>query len=203
MKKLIFLSAAYGMMNSFAQAQTMEAIDLPAPQVENQITLYQALKDRHAVRDFSNRPIDNQMLSNILWVAYGINRADGRRTIPTAKNEQDLSVYVTNDKGVFLYNAPVNRLEQIATTSLLPLFQTQDYMQNVPLVLIYVGSKAETNFAFMHAGSAYQNVDLYAATNHLGTVVRAWFDKQNVARALGLSQNQQVIVSQAIGYEKE
>ena len=59
------------------------------------------------------------------------------------------------------------------------------------------------DYAVMHAGSAYQNVDLYAATNNLGSVVRAFFDKQEVAKALNLKENQQVIVSQAIGYEEE
>jgi len=196
----MILSAAFGVMSSVAMANE---IILPEPQIYDGPTLYQALKDRHAVRDFSSRPIDRQMLSNILWVAYGVNRDDGRRTIPTAKNEQDLTIYLTNNEGVFLYNAGNNALKEISSESLLPLFQTQDYMQNVPLVLIYVGSTAETNFAYMHAGSAYQNVDLYAATNNLGTVVRAWFDKNAVQEALNLPQNQQVIVSQAIGYEAE
>jgi len=199
-KKTMFLSAAFGVMSSVAMA---DSIILPEPQIDNGVTLYQALQDRHAVRDFSTRPIDAQILSNILWVAYGINREDGRRTIPTAKNEQDLSVYVADDKGTFLYNAQTNALDLVSSERLLPLFQTQDYMQKVPVVLIYVGSTADTNFAFMHAGSAYQNVDLYAATNNIGTVVRAWFDKQAVAQALNLPEDQQVIISQAIGYEAE
>lgn len=200
-KKIMFLSAAFSVMSSAAMA--FETINLPAPQVDQEASLYQALKNRHSVRSFTDKPIDNQMLSNILWVAYGANREDGRRTIPTAKNEKDLSVYVTDSKGTFLYNGEANTLQMVSPESLLPMFQSQPFMSKVPVVLIYTGSKANRNFSVMHAGSAYQNVELYAATNNLGCVVRALFDYEEVARALNLPEDQRVIVSQAIGYEKE
>ena len=67
MKKLMILSAAFGLMSSVALA---EVIELPTPQIDNGATLYQALKDRHSVRSYAKKPIDKQMLSNILWVAY-------------------------------------------------------------------------------------------------------------------------------------
>ena len=198
MKNIIILSAAFGVISSVAKANSIE---LPAPQIDNTPTLYQALQNRHSVKQFSNEPVDRQMLSNILWVAYGVNRQDGRRTIPTARNEKDLSIYVTDNKGVFLYNAETNALDLVSEQSLLGLFQSQPYMANVPVVLIYVGSTADNNYAVMHAGSAYQNVELYAATNDLGSVVRGLFDKEEVARALNLPSNERVIVSQAIGHE--
>lgn len=201
MKKTMILSAAFGAIGSTAMA--FETIELPAPDINEDVTLYQALQDRQSVRSFAAKPVDRQMLSNILWVAYGVNREDGRRTIPTAKDEKDLSIYVTNDQGVFLYDATENALQMISPKSLLPLFQTQDYMQNVPVVLIYVGSTDENDFAAMHAGAAYQNVGLYAATNDIGCIVRGWFDKAGVSKALNLPSDQRVIISQAIGYEAE
>ena len=200
MKKLMILSTAFGLMSSVAMAQTIE---LPAPQIDNGVTLYQALKDRHSVRSYAQKPIDKQMLSNILWVAYGANREDGRRTIPTARNEKDLSVYVTDSEGTFLYDGESNTLIKVLDNSLLDMFQSQPFMANVPLVLIYTGSTADNDYAIMHAGSAYQNVELYAATNNLGCVVRALFDKEAVAKSLHLPEGQRVIVSQAIGYEEE
>ena len=199
-KKIMFLAAAFGAIGSTATA--FESINLPQPNVDNGVTLYQALKDRHAVRSFTDEPVDNQMLSNILWVAYGVNREDGRRTIPTAKNEKDLSIYVTDKLGTFLYDAQNNALQMVLPESLLPLFQTQDYMQNVPVVLIYVGSTDDNHFAVMHAGSAYQNAGLYAASVGLNNVVRAWIDYEAVARALKLPNDKKVIVTQAIGWGK-
>ncbi|MBO7097999.1 MAG: nitroreductase family protein [Alphaproteobacteria bacterium] len=200
MKKIMILSAAFGLMSSVATAET---INLPTPQIDNGATLYQALKERHSVRSYSTKPIDQQMLSNILWVAYGANREDGRRTIPTARNLKDLSVYVTDSEGTFLYDGEANTLTKVLDNSLLDMFQSQPFMANVPVVLIYTGSKADNDYAIMHAGSAYQNVELYAATNELGCVVRALFDKEAVAKALNLPEDERAIVSQAIGYEEE
>lgn len=200
MKKLMILSAAFGLMSSVAAAETIE---LPTPQVDNGATLYQALKDRHSVRSYENKKIDRQMLSNILWVAYGTNREDGRRTIPTARNQKNLSVYVTDDEGTFLYDGEKNTLERVLDKSMLSYFQTQPFMENVPLVLIYTGSKGDDDYPVMHAGSAYQNVELYVATNELGCVVRGLFDRIEVAKALGLADDQRAIISQAIGYAKE
>lgn len=200
MRKMMILSAAFGLMSSVAAAET---INLPEPKVDNGATLYQALKDRHSVRSYSAKPIDQQTLSNILWVAYGANREDGRRTIPTARNEKDLSVYVTDRDGTFLYDGEANTLTKVLDNSLLDMFQSQPFMANVPVVLIYTGSKADNNYAIMHAGSAYQNVELYAATTDIGCVVRALFDKEAVAKALNLPDDQRAIVSQALGYEEE
>ena len=200
MKKLMILSTAFGLMSSVAAAETIE---LPAPQIDNGATLYQALKDRHSVRSYENKQINKQMLSNILWVAYGANREDGRRTIPTARNQKNLSVYVTDSEGTFLYNGENNTLERVLDESMLSYFQTQPFMENVPVVLIYTGSKGDDDYPVMHAGSAYQNVELYAATNELGCVVRGLFDRGEVAKALGLADDQRAIVSQAIGYAKE
>ena len=200
MKKLMILSAAFGLMSSVAGAET---INLPAPNVDNGATLYQALKDRHSVRSYTSKPVEEQMLSNVLWAAYGANRDDGRRTIPTARNLKDLSVYVTKADGTFLYDGEANTLTKVSDKSLLDMFQSQPYMANVPLVLIYTGSKDEHLFPVMHAGSAYQNVELYVATTDLGCVVRALFDHEAVAKAMNLPEDQQIIVTQAIGYEEK
>ncbi len=201
MKKTTILSAAFGLISSVAGA--FEPIQLPEPKIDTQASLYQALKTRKSVRRFENKKIEPQMMSNVLWVAYGANRADGRRTIPTARNEKDLSVYVAQKDGVFLYDGEANTLTKVLDQNILDLFATQPFMENVPAVLIYTGSTDEKHYSIMHAGSAYQNVELYAATNNLGSVVRALFDKNVVAKTLKLPENEQVIVSQAIGYEED
>ena len=52
----------------------------------------------------------------------------------------------------------------------------------------------------MHAGSAYQNVGLYAASKGMHSVVRGYFDNDRVAKALNLENGERAIVSQAIGW---
>ena len=201
MKKLLALTMLAGMIASNAQA--LEIVKLPEPQIDKSVTLYDALKNRKSVRSYEQKELDLQTLSNILWVAYGVNRDDGRRTIPTARNAKDLSVYVAKKDGVWLYNADTNELKQMSADNIMYTFGTQPFMKEVPAVLVYAGSDKDHNFSVMHAGSAYQNVELYAGTNNLGCVVRAMFDKDAFAKAVQLPAGQRIIVSQAIGYEKE
>lgn len=188
-----------GLATAMTGMQVMAGdIALPKPQLTGEVSLMQALQQRHSDRSFSEKALDNQTLSNLLWVAYGVNRPDGRRTIPTALNEKDLNIYVVKADGIFLYEADNNLLKQVSDKNALNLFQAQDYMRAVPVVFVYTGNSAD--YSVMHAGAAYQNVGLYTATNGLGSIVRGYFDKQEVAKALGLSATQRVIISQAIGW---
>ena len=175
-------------------------IKLPAPDKTNTTTLIQALEKRHSDREFSDKAIDNQTLSTILWAAYGVNREDGKRTIPTALDKKDLSVYVFNKDGIWLYDASTNTLKQQSAENHLDLFRMQDYMNAVSTVLVYTGSTEE--YAVMHAGAAYQNVELYAAANDMASIVRGYFDHEKVQEVLSLPAGQRVIISQAIGWKK-
>ena len=175
-------------------------IKLPEPDRSNTTTLIQALEKRHSDREFSDKAIDNKTLSTILWAAYGVNRPDGKRTIPTALDKKDLNVYVFNKDGIWLYDAPSNTLKQQSNENHLDLFQLQDYMKPVSTVLVYTGSTED--YAVMHAGSAYQNVELYAAANNMGSFVRGYYDREKVPQVLNLPEGQRVIISQAIGWKK-
>jgi len=45
-------------------------------------------------------------------------------------------------------------------------------------------------------------VYLYAASAGLATVIRAWIDRTAIADALGLTHDQQVLLSQTVGYPR-
>lgn len=170
---------------------------LPAPTVTGGKPLMDTIAERKTIREFKNQDINEQTLSEILWVAFGISH-DGKRTIPTAMNQQNLKVYVVKKDGAWLYNAVDNSLIQVTSNNLQPLFATQDFMANVPVNLVYVGS--DEKYSPMHAGSAYQNVGLYAASKGMHSVVRGYFDNDSVTKALNLENGEKAIVSQAIGW---
>ena len=189
------------LMVSFMATSALAAdIKLPTPDKTNTTTLIQALEQRHSDREFSDKAVDNQTLSSILWAAYGVNRTDGKRTIPTALDKKDLNVYVFNSDGIWLYDANENTLKKQSSENKLDLFRSQDYMNAVSTVLVYTGSTED--YAVMHAGAAYQNVELYAAANNMASIVRDYFDHEKVNRALNLPAGQRVIISQAIGWKK-
>src|SRR5512146_2374420 len=85
---------------------------LPPPDT-NASPLMQALKKRKTSREFSDKPLENKDLSSLLWVAYGVNRNDGKRTAPSAHDWQYIDVYVTDALGLYRYNAKDHALDLV------------------------------------------------------------------------------------------
>ena len=109
--KIAFLT---GFLSMFvATVHSQEIIKLPAPKTEGGMPLMQALKERESGREFSSRKLSPETLSSLLWAAWGINRPDGRRTAPSAKNLQDIDVYVAMRDGLYLYEAKNHQLQKI------------------------------------------------------------------------------------------
>ncbi len=202
-KKTLTVAAcvlALGISSANAELVTQP---LPKPNMVGGKTLMQSLQERRTAREFGRRAVNEQTLADMLWAAVGVNRQDGKRTIPTARDSQDLSVYVLKYDGVWLYDAKAHKLVQISDKDLRAMLATQEFAKEAALDLIYVSDNKNPMYGAMHAGSAYQNVGLYCADKGLNNVVRGYFDHDAVAKELKLDNNQQVIVSQAIGWPKE
>ena len=103
--------------------------------------------------------------------------------------------------GTWLYIPKYHRLKKISDKDLRFLTAKQDYVLDAAMVLIYVSGQEDMT-AGMHAGSAYQNVGLYAAATGMGTVVRAFFDKDDMTRELKLPAHKKVVVSQVLGWPR-
>ena len=176
---------------------------LPKPDMVGGKTLMQSLQERKSVREFGRRAVNDQTLADMLWAAVGVNRQDGKRTIPTALNSQDLTVYVLKFDGVWQYDARGHKLIQVSDKDLRPLLGTQDYAKDAALDLVYVSTSDVATNGDTHAGSAYQNVGLYCADKGLNKVVRGYFEKADLEKELKLNENQWIVVSQAVGWPKE
>jgi len=92
------------------QAQSLKAIKLNAPDKTRGASVMKALADRHSEREFANKKLSLQDLSDLMWAAIGINREDGKRTAASALNKQDVDVYVLMEEGAYLYHSesPIN-----------------------------------------------------------------------------------------------
>jgi nitroreductase len=171
----------------------------------------EALARRHSSRDFASTPLPLPLLSNLLWSAYGMNRAGGGRTAPSALNAQEIDVFVALPSGAYLYDAAAHQLNLVAASDLRRVTGYQDFVDEAPLDLVYVADHARMglvpvaqreSYASTAAGAIAQNVYLFAASNDLATVIRAWIDRAAIADALGLTHDQQVLLSQTVGYSK-
>jgi Nitroreductase family len=98
---------------STSEAQTLKRVKLPSPQTDGGRPLMQVPKERKSTRDFGPGTLSPQMLSNLLWAAFGIHRPDGRRTAPSAMNWQEVDIYVAAPDGIYVYDAKGNALTPV------------------------------------------------------------------------------------------
>ena len=188
-----------------------EAIKLLEAQTDGGKPLMQALKDRRSSRTFSDKEISDQILSNLLWAGFGINRPDsGLRTAPSARNMQEIDIYVAMKKGLYIYEPKQHVLKLVLREDIRAITGKQDFVAVAPLNLIYVADysrmdKTSTDKEFYSAadtGFISQNVYLYCASENLATVIRGWVDKEALAKAMNLDPEQRIILAQTVGYEK-
>ncbi len=164
----------------------------------------QALSKRQTSRVFSAKELDKQTLSNLLWAANGFNRSD-KRTAPTASNRQELEIYVVMASGCYWYDAKNNLLEQKVKGDIRKLTGKQDFPATAPLNIITVADaekQPKDSYWYIDAGFISQNVYLFCASEGLGTVVRAMFDSPSLHKAMKLSDNQHIVITQTVGYPK-
>jgi len=210
MKKLALLLV---LISSCLFAQEQNSILLPKPQTEIGKPLMQTLKLRSSNRVFDPKELPLQELSNLLWAACGINRPEsGKRTSPSARNWQEVDVYVVLADAAYIYDAKGNSLKQIAEGDLRALCGVQDFVKSAPLNLVYVAdySRIKSNdneqsklmWSSAAAGFMVQNVYLYCASQGLNVVVRGLIDVQKLGEALKLKSEQKIILSQTVGYPK-
>lgn len=215
-REFLKVSAATGAILSMAPnislAEAQKPIELLKPQIGSGNPLMQLLWKRVSSREFSPEPLPVGVLSNMLWAAFGINRSDGKRTAPTARNRQEIDIYVATPKGLYLYDARTNLLNPILTEDIRGMTGRQPFVKEAAVNLIYVADYSKmgttTNeekdlYSAAATGFISQNVYLYCASEGLATVVRALIDKSALAGAMKLRPDQKVILAQSVGYPKK
>ncbi len=197
---------------SLVTAQENKPVALPAPQTTGGKPLMQALNERQSTREFSPQKLPPQVLSNLLWAAWGINRADGRRTAPSASNRQEMDVYVVTGDGAYVYDAKANALNPVVSGDIRKSAGTQEFVVQAPLNLVYVadlskmgGNDENSKIATANADTGFiaQNVYLFCASEGLGSVVRGSAPRAELARALKLRPDQRVTLAHTVGYLKK
>lgn len=185
---------------------------LPSPSTGDSGSLMLALKNRKSTRSFSSKPLPQQMMSDLLWAAFGVNRPDiGFRTAPSPMSSQEIEIYVATAKGLYLYDAYVHQLVELSREDIRSFCGTQGFVANAPLNLIYVANLSKLGdmeddrklfYAAADTGFISQNVYLFCAAFGLGTVVRDWVDRTALEAKINLREGQRIILAQTVGYPK-
>jgi len=204
---VLLLTGLLSLLN--VKAQLIETVTLPPAQKTGGMPLMEAFQLRKSQRSFSSKELTIQQISNLLWAAYGINRPDGFRTVPAAKNWFEYDIYVVKSDGWFLYDVRKHALLKMGNEDLRIYGGTQDFVKAAPVILVYVadfgrmtGATDELRkfFSAVDLGYISQNVYLWCASEGLATIILGQVDKPKVHDVLNLKPAQQVILSQPVAY---
>lgn len=194
-------------------------INLPKPQQQKEkaMSVTKALATRHSVREYSDKELTLQQISNLCWAAFGVSRNDNFRTAPTAMNRKEIRLYVFTKQGAYEYDALANTLVEKAKgdhRSLVaggPQFR-QDFVLQAPVSLVMVidynmfsqgkHDERSTMMCCVDAGNVSENVNLYCQAVGLATVPRATMDSEGIKALLHLDDTYLPIMNNPVGYAK-
>jgi len=216
----IFVLASLLLVSAFgwAWAQELKTIKLNEPNKKRGLPVMEALSIRASVRDWSDKELSLQDLSDLLWAANGINRPEsGKRTASSAMNAQDIDIFVFMKNGAFLYDAGQNALnpvaggDHLAEITMRPGGGPGGPPSPAPIQLILVSDlsrfsrgtqESKLEWAAIDTGIVSQNISLFCAATGLATRPRAGMNKDFIRTLLKLKETQYPILNHPVGYPK-
>ena len=213
------------MLASPASSPNLPQIELPRPALNRRKSIAQALQQRRTIREIADKQLSLQVLSNLLWAAYGVNRKKGPfgipgRTAASASNSQEIDLYVALQEGIYLYDAFHHRLVPVLAEDLRSLaigHGQENFVAKAPIHLIYIADinklsntsgyqepglqdpEIQKSYYFVDTGLIAGNVCLFAASEGLAS----WFhncNKSALSAKLKLRPDQRVLFGQTVGY---
>jgi nitroreductase len=201
----------------------MEPIILPKPDRKGGKSVLEALQLRQTNRRISSRELPPQVLSTLLWAAFGVNREKTSfqkpgRTAPSASNSQEIDLYVALKDGLYLYDAIPHQLTPISEGDF-RIMSVGGSAATAPVNIFYVADlsrydlgpdqpdpgigdpEIQKSYYYTDTGFIAQNVYLFAASQGLAT----WFHncyRENIVTEFNLRPDQRILFAQTVGYIK-
>jgi nitroreductase len=198
-------------MPALSRSAGNEMRNLPPPRKTGGKPLMEALAQRRSTREFSERALPQQVLSDLLWAAYGVNRPSGDRTAPYWRHVMVVDIYAAMSDGVWLYEPKQHALLPHLPDDIRAQTGLQDFVASAPLDLVYVahgermrdvGPEERRLYASVDTGFIGQNVYLFCASEGLATVFRGAVDYAKLSARMRLDATTFVTFAQTVGYPK-
>jgi len=189
-------------------------MQLPDPALKGYKSLEECIYERKSVRNFTEREIDLEKISQILWAAQG--KKGSKRTVPSAGATYPLDIYITlKNKGFFRYNFEKHLIEKFTdhnpSENIAKASWNQNFIFEAPSNIIICADFSRTTqrygergirYVLIEIGHCAQNVHLEAVACGLGSVPIGAFDDNKVKQVLKLPENINPIYIIPIGYNK-
>lgn len=198
--------------------QSPESIRLPQPRFSGPVSLEQALLARRSIRNIARDPLTVDELTQLLWAAQGVTRAQGFRTAPSAGALYPLELHLVAGSvtglrtGLYRYRPLEHALCATATqdlrAELCRAALSQRPVERAPAVFLFTAVYARSTATYgsrgvrytdMEAGHAAQNLCLQAAALDLKAVVVGAFSDDDVRRIAALPPDEEPLYLVPVG----
>jgi SagB-type dehydrogenase family enzyme len=176
-------------------------IKLSKPILEGNKSLEECIYERESVRKYSEKLIEIEKRSQVLWAAQG--KKGQKRTVPSAGATYPLEIYVTlKDKGYFHYDYKNHILKLIAEEKICKNLAheswNQMFIEEAYLNIIICADYSRTTkrykkrgirYVYMEVGHCAQNIHLEAVALGLVSVPIGAFQDEAVKKVMKLPAN--------------
>jgi SagB-type dehydrogenase family enzyme len=200
---------------------------LPAPALDGNVSVESALANRRSRRNFQDKPLSVEQLSQILWATYGITQPmpqpslrGGLRTTPSAGASYPLEIYVVIgnvtgiEPGVYRYVSEehkiIRTIDRDVRAELRDAALGQAMLRDAPITVVFAavyeritaryGERGRLRYVYMEIGHSAQNVYLQAEALGLGTCAIAAFHDDRVSAVLQLPADEAPLYLMPVGY---
>ncbi len=199
------------LMMSIGTQAADKVIKLSSPNLQRKTqTVMQSFSQRQSTREYADRPLSLADMSDLLWAANGINRAEsGKRTAPSALNRQDVDIYAILPEGAYRYDATSHELHLVTEGDHRALVaDRQKWAGEAPLSLVLTsdlsrfGELNDVKLGAMDAGIVSQNISIFCSAARLATVPRGSMNAEGLREVLKLKKEQVLLLNHPVGYFK-
>lgn len=208
--------------NELGEETMKEAIELPEPGTESEVSLERTIANRRSRRVFTDETLSLNDVGQILWAAQGITEHDRNfRASPSAGATFPLEVFIAIgensieglEPGVYQYKTSGHSLSQVSTkdvrNDLAAAALGQGFVADAPVVYIVTADYARTagrygaqrgeRYVHMEVGHVGGNIYLQCEALDLGTVAVGAFSDEEVGEVLDLPANLDALYIMPVG----
>ncbi|HOR95105.1 MAG TPA: nitroreductase family protein [Spirochaetota bacterium] len=208
-QRIITLFMMLLMAGAIAYSDTTIVFDKP---LENaNVDIMKAFKNRKSERSYTSQLISIHHLSTVLWSGYGINRQDGKHTVPTAYGKNYMRLYVIYDGKAYRYLPEKHCLQFIQAEVTTAMASTQGWVGKSTCVIVIVADmdgfpfyaglqEQQLKYSYATAGCIAQNIYIACTGLKLGTCLVAGVNVTGCKKAFKLHEKELPLCIMPVGY---
>lgn len=210
--QLFIVGWAVLFLNTSVRSVELKTIKLNQPDLERGLPFMETLSVKASIKEWSNKELGLQDLSDLLWAANGVNRPDEKKyTASSAQNAHDVDLFVFNKEGVYVYDADAHALNPVLKGDYRTAIFNKPSPTDPPIQLVLISDisrfrsgtlKERYEWGAMDTGIVSQNISLFCAATGIKTRPRVSMDAEKIKILLNLSASQYVFLNHPVGYAK-